>query len=241
MVGQNEIINEIKSNLESLSVQSSQLDKIANLIISTRDLEEALQFSKNFPYACITAEDVKNLAPIYELVSSDTEGKVIVFPKNNQAVLQELRKRIANLQEIKSLNVDKCDPELVDAFILYVISYSQSSGIGIPYFMDLDKLARRCIDLYSLAFQWFCLGDFVNYNKIPSRLKKLELKRKNAYLSVLVKYYGLCINFINPNHFFLRYSEYGNYSGEHLAIVIARLDCPRNCSLNCRDFSFFLL
>ena len=23
--------------------------------------------------------------------------------------------------------------------------------------------------------------------------------------------------------------------------VIARLDCPRNCSLNCRDFSFFLL
>lgn len=161
---------------------------------------------------------MKNLAPIYELVSSDTEGKVIVFPKNNQAVLQELRKRIANLQEIKSLNVDKCDPELVDAFILYVISYSQSSGIGIPYFMDLDKVARRCIDLYSLAFQWFCLGDFVNYNKIPSRLKKLELKRKNAYLSVLVKYYGLCINFINPNHFFLRYSEYGNYSGEHLAI-----------------------
>lgn len=187
MVGQNEIINEIKSNLESLSVQSSQLDKIANLIISTRDPEEALQFSKNFPYACITAEDVKNLAPIYELVSSDTEGKVIVFPKNNQAVLQELRKRIANLQEIKSLNVDKCEPELVDAFILYVISYSQSSGIGIPYFMDLDKVARRCIDLYSLAFQWFCLGDFVNYNKIPSRLKKLELKRKNAYLSVLVK------------------------------------------------------
>lgn len=216
MVVQNEIIKEIKSNLELSSLPSSQLDNIVKLIISTRAPEEALEFSKNFPYACISIEDVKNLAPIYELVPSDTEGKVIVFPKNNQAVLQEIRKRIANLQEIKSLNVDKCDPELVDAFILYVISYSQSSG-GIPYFLDLDKVARRCIDLYSLAFQWFCLGDFVNY-KIPSRLKKLELKRKNAYLSVLVKYYGLCINFINPNHFFLRYSEYGNYSGEHLAI-----------------------
>ena len=215
MVRQNEIIKEIKLNLELSSLPSSQLDNIVKLIISTREPEEAIEFSKNFPYACISIEDVKNLAPIYELVPSDTEGKVIVFPKNNQAVLQELRKRIANLQEIKSLNVDKCDPELVDAFILYVISYSQTSGI--PYFFDLDKVARRCIDLYSLAFQWFCLGDFINY-KIPSRLKKIELKRKNAYLSVLVKYYGLCINFINPNHFFLRYSEYGNYSGEHLAI-----------------------
>ena len=27
----------------------------------------------------------------------------------------------------------------------------------------------------------------------------------------------------------------------NLDSVIARLDCPRNCSLNCRDFSFFLL
>ena len=150
MVVQNEIIKEIKSNLELSSLPSSQLDNIVKLIISTRAPEEALELSKNFPYACISIEDVKNLAPIYELVPSDTEGKVIVFPKNNQAVLQEIRKRIANLQEIKSLNVDKCDPELVDAFILYVISYSQSSG-GIPYFLDLDKVARRCIDLYSLA------------------------------------------------------------------------------------------
>ena len=28
---------------------------------------------------------------------------------------------------------------------------------------------------------------------------------------------------------------------EYYSDVIARLDCPRNCSLNCRDFSFFLL
>lgn len=64
MVVQNEIIKEIKSNLELSSLPSSQLDNIVKLIISTRAPEEALEFSKNFPYACISIEDVKNLAPI---------------------------------------------------------------------------------------------------------------------------------------------------------------------------------
>lgn len=153
------------------------------------------------------------------IVSNRSPEEVLEFSHNFPHVIHELREKITALQDIKSLNIDKCDPELLDSFILYVISYSQDIS-----FSDTDKIARRCIDLYSLAFQWFCLGDFVNY-KIPSKLKKIEFKRKNAYLSVLVKYYGFCVDFKNPHKHFLRYSEYGSYSGEHLAIYRSMEEC----------------
>lgn len=215
MVVQTEIISEIKSNLELSSIAPNLLDNIANLIVSDRDSKEALGFSQNFPFVLLDKAEIEsvNTSACWCVACDD---KVIVFPKGNKSVVQELKKVITNIQDIKSLNVEKCEEEQLDAFISYVISYSQASGT--PYFIDLNKVAGRCVDLYSLAFQWFCLGDFVNYTGIAPRLKKSEFQRKNAYLSVLVKYYGLCINFVNPKHYFLRYSEYGAYSGEHLAI-----------------------
>lgn len=216
MVAQTEFSNnEIKSNLKSSSISPNLLDKIVNLIVSDRGYEEALNFSKNFLYVLLDTDEVEKVnTSACWCVACD--GKVIVFPKGNETVIKEIKRIITTIQEIKSLNVEKCDSKQLDAFISYVISYSQASGT--PYFLDLVKVASRCIDLYSLAFQWFCLGDFVNCTGITTRLKKSEFQRKNAYLSVLVKYYGLCINFVNPKHYFLRYSEFGAYSGEHLSI-----------------------